>query len=574
MNYNYPPDPIIDAINRKYCWEYKRVELQPGWISNSLEEEMQKWNPEETRHHPPILINAPTGSGKNWFIVEKLAKYAAEHNRFVLLLSNRYSLKLQEQLDLSETDEDSSFGSSSIQNCKVFGNIVLMLYHSVPYEFVKTLRVYPIGFIVLDEAHFFCSDALFNVDTAHILKTIIGKSENIKRIYLSATPNDVKHLMALEERCNLEHLLYHPEPWQSYASLAVRINMQNYIKEYYIPADFSFVKLHFFTDWNKMVTDIGLDSTEDQWLIFVSSKQDGHELHQDMKKYSKYVDADYKFSNPNEIRRLARLKQFREKVLITTTVLYNGVDFYSDRLKHIVVDSADSTEIKQMLGRKRRKGDEIVHLHIKEKSAVDIDMLIKSYQEKEKILQEFLYNQPHFDWHRWGTLTESQQLLFKVYPNGVLTSNEYAPYQLSRLIGKYEQIADRFALEGPLAFFNEVCEWFGKSYESEMGSSTHDELVENVDKYLGKACQSPMDRKNMQNFAEKLIKMVELLKKDINAYKKIYGDETHMNSDTETIIQYFSLPYKIQKLKKSETNGEELWQIVETSDTSSSPPTE
>lgn len=149
-----------------------------------------------------------------------------------------------------------------------------------------------LAFIVFDEVHFFCSDATFNVETAKIFEALINTFPLVKRIYMSATSEDVKPL--------------------------------------------------FFNEWDEIVDRIKCQDSDERWLIFVSSRKDGYDLQKKMKGISKFIDATYKDLHSEEIQKLARLKRFEEKVLIATTVLYNGFSFSDDTLRNIAVDTIRS----------------------------------------------------------------------------------------------------------------------------------------------------------------------------------------------------------------------------------------
>ena len=63
-------------------------------------------------------------------------------------------------------------------------------------------------------------------------------------------------------------------------------------------------------------------------------------------------------------------EKFASKVLISTSVLDNGVNFKDQDLKHIVVSSYDKTMLLQMLGRKRLESDkDTINLYIHAKTA-------------------------------------------------------------------------------------------------------------------------------------------------------------------------------------------------------------
>ena len=72
------------------------------WISNVIGDKFEQWR---TKHksatfgsHPTkVFIEAPTGSGKTYLILNKLLPFAAENIRNILYLSNRNVLERQKK---------------------------------------------------------------------------------------------------------------------------------------------------------------------------------------------------------------------------------------------------------------------------------------------------------------------------------------------------------------------------------------------------------------------------------------------------------------------------------------------
>ena len=88
------------------------------------------------------------------------------------------------------------------------------------------------------------------------------------------------------------------------------------------------------------------------------------------------VNDEYNYIIDNEI--------FRPKILISTSVLDNGINIKndgrnsSDKVLNIVIDSFDRTEFIQMLGRIRRNSEDKINLYIKKYSTDDLKKLLKN----------------------------------------------------------------------------------------------------------------------------------------------------------------------------------------------------
>lgn len=561
MRNRYAADPVVAAIEAGMVLTCQKVLMGSGWVSDELQEVVKSpsWDCNRIGLKGPVIINAPTGLGKNTFVQNVLANHAAKQNKYVLLLTNRYTLNLQQKQDLSDSNDHPPFGTSVIDEEKNFGKIITLLYHEVPSNLKWLVHTYPIGYVVFDEVHFFCSDATFNTETERIFRMILDTYPVIKRIYMSATPEDVRPLIAYEEKCLYQRMLQSPGSLSVSAQLAGK----GYgITEYYFPRDYSFVKLHFFAKWESLEELVGEPDSDEKWLIFVSSKDIGVDLKKRLAN-SEFIDASYKNLNPEGIQELARLRKFNQKVLIATTVLYNGFSFEDDKLKNIVVDSADRVEVLQMLGRKRLNGNETVNLYVMEKGPEEISKYKRICAENYHILQEFSNNPDYFCQNRLGTLNESQQLLFTIDQNHTVWTNHHAPYQLACLSGKYERLEDRFSREGDTAFFDEVCRWFDIQYDPDMSESLDEKVKKQIIDFTEQYVDQPMDGDKFKQFVEQLMKIIEPLKHKMNRKKKnsIRDTGKYSGANVKNIFKFFELPYRCKKT-------DNLWTISKVTDSS------
>jgi len=114
--------------------------------------------------------------------------------------------------------------------------------------------IHDIGAVVFDEAHFFCADSTFNANTSRILQTLIQYFWFCKRIYMTATPDDVKPIIAVEERrafenyCDRYQMCVIPKQENGEKIQKLPANLQKFpvIDEYTFPASYENVQLHFF----------------------------------------------------------------------------------------------------------------------------------------------------------------------------------------------------------------------------------------------------------------------------------------------------------------------------------------
>lgn len=160
----------------------------------------------------PVIISAPTGSGKNFFIFNKLLpKLLRESSDEILIVSNRIALTRQTKLKIAEIIEDctgnntykkalqTDYTNEGIDNYVLkLGPVNICSYHQL-YEQKRLNTNTQFKYVILDEFHFFTSDATFNPHTYNIVQYIIEQGQKSIRIYLSATPEVTFEVVCLAE---------------------------------------------------------------------------------------------------------------------------------------------------------------------------------------------------------------------------------------------------------------------------------------------------------------------------------------------------------------------------------------
>ena len=142
---------------------YQTRRVTEQYVSDALKDEFENWNPRD-----PILIDAPTGSGKNTFIINELIPKAKKMNKNILILSNRIALSVQQKALIMKSLDSPlirQLTDEGIIATDTFENVKILTYHSLPSflddannkEWCKKLL-----YVIIDEAHFFIADSLFN----------------------------------------------------------------------------------------------------------------------------------------------------------------------------------------------------------------------------------------------------------------------------------------------------------------------------------------------------------------------------------------------------------------------------
>lgn len=560
--------------------------LKKKWISEN--EELI----DEVRHNvknaklgvypAPILIAAPTGSGKTTFALNKLSQIAQEQQGSVLFLSNRAAL-IAQQKNIKKTSKmpTPSVSSESLDEVYIFENVILMTYQKF-FRGVNELteKLYNIRCIVLDEAHFFLSDAPFNSYTKDILERIQG-IKNAMRIYITATPEEVEQLIAYLEyniQINEEHrkkiglCCFDDQVFNVYP-----------IKKYSFPASYDYITLKFFSDWN-MIESL-VKQSSDKWMIFVSSKKEGKVLQKKLgNEIAEYIDADTKSKEPMRLQSLVRRKKFSSKALICTSVLDSGINIEDLNVKYVVIDTVNSVQAKQMLGRKRHDDHENITLYVRQMNKKDI---LNIYTNSRRRCDEWCkYEQGPVAYlqNNWGKIPESFQKAVAMYimPCNInnqyntcirFVPNPYYRYKLSIDMGSYEEILDAME-EDDDAFAKIVCSWFGKKFDPAMKQEQDDfdkeieadffqQNKEAIDRFL---CENGLlenkgemifDLNGMLELNERLKNLKDSLKgneaKKLIRYEK--KNTSRVVASVNALFVYNGLSYKLEK-------KDNIWRVV------------
>ncbi len=364
-----------------------------------------------------VLISAQTGRGKNHFVINQLIPFALDWDYKVLYISNRTALDRQMRRQVADATHMKYQKAADIKDGddyeEKFGNVTVLTYHRLLKHFANTADWWfeQFRYVVLDECHFFYSDALFNPHTWNILKNIVERFTKSIRIYMTATFEDViKPIQYYEggvtpdiyDECNFRWL---SAGW-----------FRNNGFAYKFPRDYSNYILHFFSEHKQLVELIKNEKVKTKWMIFVTSKNAGESLCNDINSACAnnnetaacYIDRYSRDGDDSDALKLwndiINKNRFECRVLITTSVLDNGFSIYDDKVENIVICSDDKTECLQELGRLRVPLDKKVNVYLRKMNKKRFDILKKRYKDLYDLLYEW-YGEPPIAFHNkiYGT---------------------------------------------------------------------------------------------------------------------------------------------------------------------------
>ncbi|MCD8018705.1 MAG: DEAD/DEAH box helicase family protein [Clostridiales bacterium] len=312
------------------------------WVKDLIGDDYKEWSKEN------VILDCGTGSGKSYFCIHILGQYAKENGKKLLYLCN--SRKLYRQ----KIDE--------VKGLKLIDTIWVTTYQTLQQKLKegKWIRK-QYDYIIVDECHYFFSDALFNDCTDVAYKYITREKESVI-IWVSATAKAFINWLQENEEVKEERI-------------------------YTIPKDYSYVKqLYIYQreDLVPLLTDILAEDTESKIVVFCNSAKRILELSDHFGKSANYFCSNscnnrkvknlcgynyvsYKEYNKEtdslEEKRYRTIKDcianvdnkitFEKRILFTTSVLDNGIDLKDENIKHVFSELSDIDLMLQSFGRKR-----------------------------------------------------------------------------------------------------------------------------------------------------------------------------------------------------------------------------
>lgn len=398
-----------------FLFEVKDSKYVSDEISNH---DVSLWTPEV-----PVVISAPTGSGKNSFIQTTLLKHAlvrraeGESDR-ILILSNRIALSRQNKHKFAErvveyTGEygclerlDSLYtAEGSDKLCFNFGPVTVCSYHQLWEK--QLFHRHHYKYVVCDECHFFTNDSTFNPNTDAILRYIVEECQSSIRIYMSATIDTVIDPIIREEYRMVEEMVHKVEDScrAYYENPIRRFNAQQALVGYSVDSFctssvdsivdqfrrenglkiryYHFLRhydqvdhVYWFSYMNEAVSKILADKDRShKWLFFVQDSKVGERVSADFNKNERKSTflSRKRVDEMEDVKKaydaIVANEHFKDDVLVTTSILDNGINIKScpngDRVVGVVIDSFKKDQFIQMLGRVRVGEDQKFNLYVR-----------------------------------------------------------------------------------------------------------------------------------------------------------------------------------------------------------------
>lgn len=355
-----------------------------------------------------ILINSSTGSGKSYFVINKLGSRAKERNEKILFLTNRSILKNQ-------------------------------IKNSIPYELKHTIHVATYQgmtesllkrnmdlsgytYIVSDECHYFFADSGFNHETDTALETILRLRDCFK-IFLSATS------------CTFERFIITKSAELDYDKPII----------YKLKDKLNYDKLYHYKNNNTILAYLRTIPKNEKAIMFCSSIEIAYHNYKLFADEASFICSSHtqsylkKYSDLETKKEIEEHQKFSSRFLFTTKVLDNGVNIVDRDLKHIITDINDFDTVEQCIGRKRFIDDkDKVNVYIQRLHKQGLNGFIYQLHNALKELQDFRQMSLSDYTEKYGHINKNG-LIYVVYDN---TANSGIRYKINEA-KEYKIKADR-----------------------------------------------------------------------------------------------------------------------------------
>lgn len=319
---------------------------------------------DELEYGESLCIFSPTGSGKTKAIKQISETLVGQEK--IIILTNRCACKIQLIKDIFKQFKD--VPEKLIDKFRPDRNIEVMTYQ----DFVRKKQHYNGKklLFICDECHCFAEDSTFSVYPQQMTDFLRCNLDNTKRLYLTATPDDVLPIIWDIEALSGERL--YP---------LTNDNLKEFLREtpaesstrikhtYLMKSDWSYLTFKTYDPDNKekLIEYINKACSNGQKaLIFINDIASGSNLKEQFSNCQHiYSDEDKKA----ELHEIAVNEKFQSETLITTKVAENGLSLHDEKLSVIVAETYDPVALQQIIGRAR----------VKRKNPREIIVLVPDY---------------------------------------------------------------------------------------------------------------------------------------------------------------------------------------------------
>ena len=278
-----------------------------------------------------ILLNCGTGTGKSTFCINVLGAHCLSTDQKVLYVCNRTALKD----DITTRLEILAESTPQIKEV-----VSIMTYQYIEARFKNNAEateteLASYKYVFLDEVHYFTNDSAMNMYTEVTYTYFLTKCRKSILIYSSATAPELFNFLQKQYSIPLSHI-------------------------YTIEQDYSFVNDVILYNKGQLIQLLENILDQDNKSKAIVFCKDGNRIIELYNKFGPKISTVYCSSSYKDkrVRGIANRKAihnntFEQRILITTSVIDNGVDLKDKQIKHVFTEMPQLDTIIQTLGRKR-----------------------------------------------------------------------------------------------------------------------------------------------------------------------------------------------------------------------------
>lgn len=411
----------------------------------------REWKPGER-----ILISAGCGTGKTSFATGPLAEHARRHGQSILYLAPRKALR------------------HSLVSRRSQRGVCFRTYQSIEQELLdgrNPLAGYE--YIVCDEAHYFTADSAFNANTEESWRAIAASPAIV--VYMTGTPAGLRILAA---------------------------NAGLVLRTYTMPARTDHIRAIKVSRSSAEYMDSIVKAAKSgkKLMAFFRSKADLHECkgrleaagiavedYDSAGRVTRYDDHGQPVQVPKLPTQVSDGYAMTSQVLLSTTFLNSGVEFWDRSIKDIYTDILDIDEAVQSLYRKRCRPGERITLHVRAYTAAEISRVTAA--ERGALMQARTYMRQLQGWGllpgegvKWTPCWEKDNRILRL-------SNDQPGHEHMELVQTALAHAERAcaiedAVRAGVPYEDMVIEALGLEADSDRQGSEAEDRMEEARKWL------------------------------------------------------------------------------------------
>ena len=524
------------------------AETEKKWLKDKIGKSYWAWNTPGC----PVFLNTPTGSGKSTFIVKTLIPHIMKYGGDISIFVPRESLKLQYIAEIEKELQDGAFiGLREMIRRKVF----IETFQWLEKRLANNRGCKVTQYTVVDEAHSLLTESVYNRNATLSYNYFVNRNFASKTIFMSATGERIFE--------KLDKAIFYA--WKCYG-----IRDDKYLSFFYNgDCDYSYIKLHYlYENWD--IADIISRDTEGKWIVFVDNIKDGVRYQEELDKNgisAPFLHSDNKVKEAEVFNTISVLNRFRERVVISSSVLECGINLRDIKLKNVIIASNNKEQFIQMLGRKRIYENEKVNLYLDPKNKKHFEDLLHSVRRMkmryDTVTQYGRYHSLEDLSHDMIDNYVVGKIDISVFFTGYryqMVCNELCAEELNYLTEEYSKIIDDFDRIGPDAFLLKQLSWLGLEKKFDEGERIENQTRLSILRSLGEKIEAKKTEQDERETNMLKQEKITFLRALIPEVKKVSGDVVYATNDTTFSDKQFNrfcddmgLSYRIETIKGNPT---------------------